>query len=231
MKPNSILFVMAVLFTGNSLARGQPLAELARPELSTVLVRTNERSPANSGLQAPSPAAVPEPGTNASAGGGQKENNGLRLNFRGAPLEMVLDYLSEAAGFIIVLEAQPKGTVDVWSDQPLTRDEACDVLNSALIKNGYAAVRKGRTLTIVNRDEAKTHALPVKLGSDPGSIPQTDEMVTQILPVRFIEVAQLVKDLQPLVSARATMTANESANTVAITETQANIHRVAEIIQ
>jgi len=26
---------------------------------------------------------------------------GLRLNFRGAPLELVLDYLSEAAGFII----------------------------------------------------------------------------------------------------------------------------------
>src|SRR5262245_8091634 len=49
---------------------------------------------------------------------------GLRLNFRGAPLEMVLNYLSEAAGFIIVLDTQVKGKVDVWSNTPLSKDEA-----------------------------------------------------------------------------------------------------------
>ena len=69
---------------------------------------------------------------------------GLRLNFRGVPLEMVLSYLSEAAGFIISLEVQPKGTIDLWSDRPVTIEEAYDLLTSALAKNGYAAIRKGR---------------------------------------------------------------------------------------
>ena len=41
--------------------------------------------------------------------------NGLRLNFRGAPLNLVLDYLSDAAGFIINKQADVKGTVEVWS--------------------------------------------------------------------------------------------------------------------
>src|SRR5262249_49178802 len=156
---------------------------------------------------------------------------GLHLNFRGVPLDMVLNYLSEAAGFIIVLDAQPKGKVDVWSNQPVTKEEAVDLLNSVLNKNGLSAIRKGRTLTIINKDEAKTKALPVRSGNDPDNIPDNDEMVTQIIPVRFVEVTQLIKDLQPLVSTQTAMTANESGNSIVITDVQSNIRRVAEVIK
>jgi type II secretory pathway component GspD/PulD (secretin) len=72
----------------------------------------------------------------------------------------------------------------------------------------------------------------VKLEKDPAKIPRNDQVVTQIIPVQFVEVSQLLKDLQPLVSSQnTTMTANESGNAIVITDTQANIHRVAEIIQ
>jgi type II secretory pathway component GspD/PulD (secretin) len=162
---------------------------------------------------------------------GETDTNCLRLNFRGAPLDLVLNYMSEAAGFIIVLDAQPRGKVDVWSSQPLTRDEAVELLNSVLNRNGLAAIRKGRTLTIVNKDEAKTKALPVKFGADPEIIPDSDEMVTQIIPVRYVEVGQLIKDIQPLVSSQTAMTANESGNSIVITDTQCNIRRVAEVIK
>ena len=156
---------------------------------------------------------------------------GLRLNFRGASLDLVLNYLSEAAGFIIVLDTKVTGKIDAWSNQPLTKDEAVDLLNSVLNKNGHAAIRHGRTLTIVNKDDAKTRDIPVILESDPDKIPKTDEMVTQIMPVRFIEVAQLIKDLQPLVASATTMTANEAGNSIIMTDTRANINRVAQIIK
>lgn len=182
-----------------------------------------EIAPAQPAEVAPTHAVVPFDPANPDAL--------LHMNFRGAPLDMVLSYLSEAAGFIINLEATPRGRVDVWSSTPVSRDEAIDLLNSVLRKNGYAAIRNGRTLTIVNKDEAKIHDIPVKLGSDPDNIPRNDETVTQIIPVRFVEVAQLLKDLQPLVSVQTTMTANEAGNSIIITDTQANIHRVAEIIK
>lgn len=156
---------------------------------------------------------------------------GVRMNFRGVPLELVLNHLSEAAGFTIVLDTKVTGKIDAWSNQPLSKDEAVELLNSVLNKNGYAAIRHGRTLTIVNKDEAKTKDIPVILESDPDKIPKTDEMVTQIMPVRFIEVAQLVKDLQPLVSTATTMTANEAGNSIIMTDTRANINRVAQIIR
>jgi type II secretory pathway component GspD/PulD (secretin) len=154
----------------------------------------------------------------------------LRLNFRGAPLEMVLDYLSKAAGFTIVLETEVKGKVDVWNNHPLTKDEAVEVLDSALNRNGYAAIRNGKTLTIMSRDDAKKRNIPVMPGSNPEAIPKTDEMVTQIIPVRYANVAQLLKDLEPLKPAYATLTANDSANALVLTDTRANVRRMVEIV-
>jgi Type II secretory pathway, component PulD len=80
------------------------------------------------------------------------------------------------------------------------------------------------------RDEAKIAGIPVISGADPDKIPITDKIVTQIMPVRFVEAAQLLKDLQPLVSIQSTMTANEAGNAIVMTDTQANIHKVAQII-
>ena len=77
--------------------------------------------PARSGAR-PNNSKTPAPQPDNS------ERN-LRLNFRGVPLEMVLNYLSEAAGFVILPgQADVKGKVDVWSNQPLSKDEAVQLL-------------------------------------------------------------------------------------------------------
>ena len=156
---------------------------------------------------------------------------GLRLNFRNAPLDLVLNYLSEAAGFIIVPEADVRGKVDVWSNQPLTKEEALEVLTKVLNKNGLSIMRDGRTLTVITKEDAKKRDIPVKSGYEPEGIPKNDEIVTQIIPVRFINAVQLSKDLLPLIPSSATMTANEGGNALVITDTQISIRRMAEIIK
>lgn len=157
--------------------------------------------------------------------------NELWLNFRGVPLDMVLNYLSKAAGFIIVMDTQVSGTVDVWSDRPVTTDEAVNLLNAVLNKNGYAAVRNGQTLTIMTKEDAKTRDIPVKIGNDPNLVPNNDEMVTQIIPVRYVQAKQLVTDLSPFVSPQATIVANDAGNSIVITDTQSNIRHLLEIIE
>ena len=156
---------------------------------------------------------------------------GLRLNFRGVPLDMVLNYLSEAAGFIIVLETEVRGKVDVYSQQPISKAEAVNLLNSILNKNGYAAIRNGRTLTIVSREEAKTRDIPVRIGNNPDQIQKTDEMVTQVIPIRNANATQMTKDLQPLLPTFANLTANESGNALVLTDTQSDIRRIVEIVK
>jgi general secretion pathway protein D len=158
--------------------------------------------------------------------------NDLNLNFNRAPLDMVLNYLSDAAGFIIVQDTHISSTATVTaSGKHLTRDEAVDLLNSVLNKNGYAAIRDGRTLTIVDKNDAKTRDIPVKSGNKPEDIPKNAEIVTQIIPIRFVEARQLVSDLSSFVSPQATVVANEAGNSIVITDTQSNIRHIAEIIR
>jgi type II secretory pathway component GspD/PulD (secretin) len=175
--------------------------------------------------QVPLPSAFipPEaPGTNANA---------LILNFRNAPLEMILNYLSDAAGFIIIEDTPVHGNVSVISSHPMTQDEAVDLLNSVLNQNGYAAIRDGRTLTIVDKNDAKTRDIPVKVSNDPDDIPKNDEIVTQIIPIRFVDAGDLVKDLSSFVSPQATVVANDAGNSIVITDTQSNIRHIVEIIR
>jgi len=155
---------------------------------------------------------------------------GLRFNFRGAPLETVLNYMSEAAGYIIVLETPVHGTVDMWSSQPVSREEAVQLLNVALNKNGFAATVQGRTLTIATKDEAKKRNIPIHTGNDPAEIPATAEMVMQIIPLRRIDATTAVRDLGPLFPSSATVTANQDSNSLVVTDTQINIKHIVEIV-
>lgn len=159
------------------------------------------------------------------------QDGSIRLNFRDASLDNVLDYLSEAAGFVIVREIEVSGTVNVWSHQALSKDEAVNLLNTILNSKGYAAVRNGRILTIMSREDAKLYSLPVRLGNDPEAIAPTDEMVTQIIPVRYTDAVKLIEDLRPLIPEYAEVSANESANAIVLTDTQVNIRRMVRIIQ
>jgi general secretion pathway protein D len=86
-------------------------------------------------------------------------------------------------------------------------------------------------LTIVSKTDAKTRDIPVKTGNDPDAIPKNDEIVTQIIPVRFVEARQLASDLPSFVSPQATIVANEAGNSIVVTDTQSNIRHLVEIIQ
>jgi type II secretory pathway component GspD/PulD (secretin) len=204
--------------------------ESAPPESAPATQAVEEIAvPQTNDVAASQQTATPAPSVSAAVD--SRWSNELRLNFRGAPIELVLNYLSDAAGFIIQLNTPVKGKVDVWSNQPVTKDEAVELLNSVLNKNGYAAVRNGRTLTIMSKDDAIHGDIPVKVGNEPSTIPKNDEIVTQIIPIRFVEAEQLVKDLSSMTSPHATIVANEAGNSIVITDTQANIRHMAEIIR
>ncbi len=155
----------------------------------------------------------------------------LRLNFQNAPLVDVLQYLSEAAGFIILQETPLTGNVNVIARQPLSPEEAVDLLNTLLAEKGFAALRHGRILRIVDRRTAARRPLPVHTASRPEDIPATEELSTQIIPLRFATAARVVENVSPLLAEGATMTANESSNSIILTDTGTNARRIAEIVK
>ena len=157
--------------------------------------------------------------------------NGIVLNFQDAPFSTVLNYLSAKAGFIIVYDADLKGTISVVAKQPIGTNEIVGLLNEQLSKNNLTSILEGRTLRIMDSERAKTYAsTPIKVASKPNQVGTTDKIVTEILPVNTLKPAQLVKDLESLIPKTATVSANEAGGAIIMTAPERDIHRISEII-
>src|SRR5262245_54253456 len=225
----SIAFLAAVL----PLQGAEPQAPNT-PAQPSVTPASNNPPQAEAQPSAPVPPAdLPESAATAPDTTSTAENgtNAIRLNFRNAPLGLVLDYLSDAAGFIINKEADVKGNVDVWSKDPVAKEDAVKILNSVLRKNGYAVTRDGRILTIVSLESAKTSDLDILQGDKWEDVEKGDEVVTQIIPVRYANATQLMNNLQVLLPTTASLSVNESANSLILVATKTDIRRMLRIVR
>ena len=92
------------------------------------------------------------------------------------------------------------------------------------------AIQMGKLLKIDSLDDAKHADIPVRTGADPTKIANTDELITQIIPVRSVDAVKLKTDLQPLVNTDADLTANAASNSLMLTDTSANVKRIVEIV-
>src|SRR5689334_7815001 len=118
-------------------------------------------------------AAVQDTSTNSTAE--FPPDKGLRMNFRNVPLEAVLNYMSKAAGYTIHPKVPVSGTVTAWSDNPLTKEEAVDLLKHVLDDNGYTVLQDGRMLTIISSSEAKRNEIPVIMFHGVDAIPRNTD--------------------------------------------------------
>jgi general secretion pathway protein D len=169
------------------------------------------------------------PGANAQ-GSVQVAREGITFNFQDVSIDAVLDELSAAAGFVVVKQVAPQGRVTLVSKQPISADEAVSLLNTVLKNAGYAAIQQDRILKIVGATDATKMNIPVRTGRDPSKIANTDELITQVIPLRYSDATQLKTDLAPLISATAVFTSNASSNSLILTDTSANCRRLAEIV-
>jgi general secretion pathway protein D len=184
-------------------------------------------------LAQPAPATAPASHNgNGSGGGGHvttAPGGKLIINFKDASIDSILDELSAVAGFIIVKVDQPQGRVTLTSKQPVSAEEAVPLLNTVLNEHNYAAIQQGRVLKIMLADKARKANIPVRTGADPTKIEATDELITQVIPLKYADAVQLKADLQPLI-ATSDFAANQSSNALVMTDTSANIRRVVEIV-
>ena len=156
----------------------------------------------------------------------------VKLNFQDAPLQTVLEYLSETAGLTVVSD-EPiiDGRMTVISRQPISLGQAVSLINSILKEKSLTTVLTGKTLKVVTLEKAKKENIPVFTGRNPDAITPGDDVVTYVIPVSHVTALALKQNLQVLVPEYASIEANEDGNALIITDTTANIKRLMEIIK
>ena len=154
------------------------------------------------------------------------------LNFDNADIETVIQAASEILGFNYVLAPDVRGKVTVQTSGRIAHDDVFGVLLAILEVHGFTAVRTGNLYKIVRIPDAVARAIPTIVGSAPDATRTGDEIVTQIVPVRYGNVADIRNLLQPLVSAqRGSILANRENNILIITDTASNIRRLLDIVR
>ncbi|XAM00282.1 type II secretion system secretin GspD [Phycisphaeraceae bacterium D3-23] len=155
----------------------------------------------------------------------------LVMEFQDATLETILNYLAEEAGLIVVNEADLDERITVFNRQPISLDEAINMLNTVLFEKEFTAIRRGRLLKIVELGDARSQSIPVRFGNDPTEIGESDTMITQVIPIKYADAITIGEDVRDLINEDfASLTSNGSSNALILTDTEANVRRIVEIV-
>jgi general secretion pathway protein D len=186
--------------------------------------------PAQPVVEAPPPPMKPPPPTAPPVPPSQR-GRFVVLNFDNADVETVIQAASEIIGFNYVLSPDVRGKVTVQTSGRIAQEEVFGVLLAILEVHGFTAVKSGNLYKIVRIEGARERAVPTIVGPTPDPNRTTDEIVTQIVPVKYSSVADLSALLRPLISTRGTLIAHRETNVLIITDTASNMSRLLDIIR
>ncbi len=154
----------------------------------------------------------------------------ISLDFDQVDIKIFIKTIGELTGINFLIDDSIRGTVTLISPTKIRLGEVYEVFESVLQVKGYAAVPAGRIVKIIPRAEASKSNILIRVGGNPDLIPQNDTVVTQIIPIRFANIAELSSSLTPLVSTGGTLTTYVQSNSIVLTDTSSNIHRMAKLI-
>lgn len=163
----------------------------------------------------------------APAGTAQKAPPSVTLNFVNAEIEGVARAMAAITDRQIMVDPRVKGTITLYSEQPLTPREAYLNFLAALRGQGFAVVEVQGLLKVVPEAEAKLQTGTVDVGTVKR---QGDVVLTQIFRVQYENANNLVAVLRPLISPNNTINANPGSNTLVITDYADNLKRIGQMI-
>ena len=155
----------------------------------------------------------------------------ISLDFDQVDIKIFIKTVGELTGINFLIDDNIRGTVTLISPTKIRVGEVYEVFESVLQVKSYAAVAAGKIVKIIPRAEASKSNILIRVGGNPALIPQNDSIVTQIIPIRFANIAEISSSLTPLVSTGGNLTTYLQTNSVLLTDTSSNIHRIAKLIQ
>jgi general secretion pathway protein D len=154
------------------------------------------------------------------------------LNFDNADVEVVVQAAAEIVGFNYVLAPGARGRkVTVQTVGKVSSDEVFGVLLTILDVNGLAAVRTGNLYRIIPREGVPQTPVKTVVGREISSALPADEVLTQVVPLQFINAQDAVALLRPFVPAQGAVAAHRETNLLILTDTVANVRRLLDMVK
>jgi type II secretory pathway component GspD/PulD (secretin) len=185
-------------------------------------------APAAPAAAAPAAApAAPAPAVEVKA----PPRDEFRFQFDGIPYDDIIRRFAQMAGKPLLGEVRVEGSLTFFDSKPYTFDEALGLLNTLLQMRGFTLIETARYIQVVPVKgllaNPAERVFPTPQAAD---AVRADEIVTVMVPLKFVSAEDAVKALQPMVSPFGSMVAAGRGRGVFITDRMENIRRIKGIL-
>lgn len=159
----------------------------------------------------------------------KKNEDGLvNLDFVNAEIAEIARSMSELANKNFLFDEKVRGQITMVSPKPVTVDEAFRAFVSALEVKNFTIVKTGDIHKIVPIRNMKSQPINTNANAAYGSY---DEFITRLVAIENTSAKDLATSLRGLISQNGDLVAYNPTNTLIITDTVANIRRIAKVIK
>ncbi|MCY4381022.1 MAG: type II secretion system secretin GspD [Proteobacteria bacterium] len=140
----------------------------------------------------------------------------------------IIKAVSLWTGKNVILDRNVSGMVQIISPKPVTKVEAYEAFKSALNILNLTPVETGKFIKIMPIRSALKDNLRTYYGASYS--PVTDQVITQVIPLKFIDAKTVRSMLSKVVSANSIIV-YEPTNTLIVSESGFKINRILEIVK
>jgi general secretion pathway protein D len=181
--------------------------------------------------QAPPPANIPAaPAPQAPATPQQQdEDSPVLMTFDNATdIYQVIKIIGEALKLNYVIDPAVKGTININTAGPLKRSDLLPILETILRINGVTMIKTGNFYEIVPVGGASRQ--PLQLQERNNLAAPDDQMVLQIIRMKYVTAGDMSRLLSPYLSEGAQIVTHDSGSVLMVTERRSNLRKLLEIV-
>jgi general secretion pathway protein D len=152
----------------------------------------------------------------------------ITMDFQDVDISVLVKFISEITGKNFIVDEKVRGKITIISPSKISVDEAYLVFQSVLQVKGFTTVPAGSVIKIVSTKEARSSTIETVLPSRSPAV--SDEYITRLIPLKYVDANAMVAVLQPLVSPDGLLAAYAATNTLIVIDTAAQTDRLSKIL-
>jgi len=155
--------------------------------------------------------------------------NDIQLSFQGANIDMVVQWLAQTTGKTVVKHPQVQCQLTITSSKKVSQREAINIVYRALALEGYTAIESSKSILIVPEGK-EPRMSPEVVDSSQKEIPEGRQRLTKVFSLSHAQAGALKEKLQAALSDKATVTIDDHANQIIISDYNDNLRVATELI-
>jgi general secretion pathway protein D len=156
--------------------------------------------------------------------------NLVQLSFRGARIEMIVDWLAKTTGKSVVKHPRVNCQLTIVSSNPLPPREALNLLYRALLLEDCSVIESRDSILIVPKGQ-EPNLTPELLSQSDDTIPEGRQPLLKVFPLQNVTANDLKDRIQIVLSDKATVDVDSRANQLIVTDSTDNIRLLTELIR